>query len=567
MLTKEMDKMKQEIKEHSRPVDSELNRDILSIVDKHGEKMTPFMKLFWQQQKEISLKSGVGRRYHPMIIRWCLSISTKSASAYDELRETFKDGGMLELPSRRMLRNYRNAVTPECGFNPDIIAELIKSSKDYHGTQRYTILTFDEMKIQDNLVWNKYSGDLVGFVDLGDPETNYATFQNADAVATHALAFMVRGIQTSLKFIIAYFATTSVIASQLFPVFWRAVAILEMTCNLPVIATICDGASPNRRFFGMHEDLDGKGDISYVHRTINLYAKERYIYFFSDPPHLLKTARNCLHNSGSGKNSRYLWNNGLHLLWGHISRMYYKDLENGLHLLPKLKIEHIQLNSFSVMRVNLAAQVLSSTVANVLETFGPSDAAATAQFCKMFDMFFDCMNVRSLREGHKKIKPLLLPYRSPQDDRLTWLKGTFIAYLKSWKESTEERPGEFTDSERAKMFISRQTYEGLTISVQSLIESVQFLLGEGMEYVLSNRFSQDPLEEYFGKQRGIGRRQENPTIREFGYNANSIRMQKSVISIEGNVRGRKFDKSRKRWKETTVEKLPTKQMMKRLKKS
>ena len=30
---------------------------------------------------------------------------------------------------------------------------------------------------------------------------------------------------------------------------------------------------------------------------------------------------------------------------------------SGLHLLPKLKLEHVQLTSFSRMRVNLAAQV------------------------------------------------------------------------------------------------------------------------------------------------------------------------------------------------------------------
>ena len=39
-----------------------------------------------------------------------------------------------------------------------------------------------------------------------------------------------------------------------------------------------------------------------VYRTRKVFATdERYVYFFSDPPHLVKTARNCLYNSGSGK--------------------------------------------------------------------------------------------------------------------------------------------------------------------------------------------------------------------------------------------------------------------------
>ena len=561
-LTKELEKMRGELEQYSKPVGNELDGDLLSIIDGNADKMTPFMKLFWQQQKLISSKSAVARRYHPMIIRWCLSISSKSASAYDEIRETFKDGGMLELPSRRTLRNYRNAVTPQCGFNPDIIEELIYICRDFKGVQRYVVLLLDEMKVQDNLVWNKYSGDLIGFVDLGDPQTNYGTLQETDAVATHILAFMLRGIQTSLKFILAYFATTSITGYQLFPIFWRAIGLLETKVKLPVIATVCDGASPNRNFFGMHEDLDGKGSASHTYRTVNLFSMDRYIFFFSDPPHLVKTSRNCLHNSGSGKNSRYMWNNGFHLLWSHISRMFYSDLENGLHLMPKLNTAHIELNSFAVMKVNLAAQVLSSTVAKVLRSFGPPDAAATADFCQHIDTFFDCMNVRSIREGHNKIKPFLLPYRSQEDERFIWLKDTFLQYLQSWQESIEKRPEQFKEAEKAKMFISRQTHEGFVVSVNSLIDAVRFLLNQGMEYVLSNRFCQDPLEEYFGKQRGIGRRHENPSVREFGYNDNVIRVQRSVLSIEGNVRGKKKDTSCKRWKQVSNEPLNTKQQIK-----
>ena len=43
------------------------------------------------------------------------------------------------------------------------------------------------------------------------------------------------------------------------------------------------------------------------------------------------------------------------------------------------------------MRVNLAAQVLSASVAAVLKAFTPPDTAATAQLCEMVDSFFDCI--------------------------------------------------------------------------------------------------------------------------------------------------------------------------------
>ena len=236
-------------------------------------------------------------------------------------------------------------------------------------------------------------------------------------IATHALAFLVQGVCTELKFGLAHFATTGITAAQLMPLFWEAICILEMTCNLWVIAATSDGASPNRRFFCLHKPLDGNADGDVSYRTINLYAPHRFIYFFADAPHLVKTTRNCLKSSGSGTCTRYMWNDGLYVLWQHSEEMFYQDADNGLKLLPKLTYEHVNLTAYSVMRVNLAAQVLSASVASVLKAFGPPEAEGTAKLCEMMDGFFDCLNVRSTTEHQRKRKPFLAPYISDEDRR------------------------------------------------------------------------------------------------------------------------------------------------------
>ena len=82
----------------------------------------------------------------------------------------------------------------------------------------------------------------------------------------------------------------------------------------------------------------------------------------------------------------------------------------------------------------------------------------------------------------------------------------FIEYLKSWKERTENREGEFSQNARARMFLSWQTYEGFQISVKSTIECTKFLLAEGMQYVLTERFCQDPVEEFFWKAETTGKK-------------------------------------------------------------
>ncbi len=115
---------------------------------------------------------------------------------------------------------------------------------------------------------------------------------------------MVTGIASRLKFSLGYFATTTATADQLFLLMWKAIGFVS------------DKASPNQRFYSLHDSGD---KITY--RTKNVFAtdEQRYVYFISDPPHLIKTARNNLANSGSGSNTRrlcvYLYTqNNLHIV-------------------------------------------------------------------------------------------------------------------------------------------------------------------------------------------------------------------------------------------------------------
>ena len=147
------------------------------------------------------------------------------------------------------------------------------------------------------------------------------------------------------------------------------------------------GASQNRRFYRFHKPLDGESDKDVCYRTLNLFAPHRFVYFFADAPHLIKTTRNCLLHSGSSTCTRYMWNNGMYLLWQHITQMFFQDIDSGLRLLPKLTYDHINLNSYSVMRVSFAAQVLSASVSAVLKSFGPPEAQGTAKLCEMVDGF------------------------------------------------------------------------------------------------------------------------------------------------------------------------------------
>ena len=118
-----------------------------------------------------------------------------------------------------------------------------------------------------------------------------------------------------------------------------------------------------------------------------------------------------------------------------------------------------------------------------------------------------------------------------------WLDD-FLQYFKSWKESIETRnDANYTENAESKMFISWQSYEGLQITVLSFKEVCKFLLQQGIPYILSERFCQDDLENYFGKQQAIGRRSDNPTVHYFIYTDNTVTNQFLIRPIGGNVQG------------------------------
>lgn len=128
-----------------------------------------------------------------------------------------------------------------------------------------------------------------------------------------------------------------------------------------------DGASVNRKLLQQHSK-----DNSFVHKVLNPISSDaRQFFFFFDPPHLIKTTRNCW-----ASQARTLWvsskhlhqeiicvclfiqNNGKEIKWGHLWSLYYRNrTSTGMTFVGKLKWEHIKLNSFSKMRVDLAAEV------------------------------------------------------------------------------------------------------------------------------------------------------------------------------------------------------------------
>ena len=101
-IERQIEEMKMEAEKSSVAVDPEISDDFLKILDNSERNLSPFMTLFWQQQKKLFNKSKNGVRYHPMLIRFCLPLAAKSPSCYEELRQS----NILVLPSQKRLKDY-----------------------------------------------------------------------------------------------------------------------------------------------------------------------------------------------------------------------------------------------------------------------------------------------------------------------------------------------------------------------------------------------------------------------------------------------------------------------------
>ena len=106
-----------------------------------------------------------------------------------------------------------------------------------------------------------------------------------------------------------------------------------------------------------------------------------------DTPHLLKSVRNNL------MKYNFCTDSGV-VKWQYIQEFYKSDKAMNIRLAPKLSDKHVYCNTFEKMRVRLASQVLSRTVAAGIYTHSvlgalPPEASATASFWYNMDILFD----------------------------------------------------------------------------------------------------------------------------------------------------------------------------------
>ena len=265
-------------------------------------------------------------RWHPLVIKWCLRIYFKSHGLHKDLRNS----GGLKLPSGRLLSDYKNFWAPKSGWNMANLEKMKTQFKQMKPPKRAKLggLVFKEVKIKEDLVFDSKNWELIGFTDLlGDGTSDRNTKKASDNLATHILQVFFRSMFFNFDYTCAYFLTKETTAIQLNRIFWMGVSMLHIF-GFEIMFCCCDGASSYRLFILLNIDDTSKSFC------INVFSGRR-IFFFSDPPHLIKKLRNSIHKSGFKENNRRytrtLFLDEQYILWDHIYLVYRREIRRPLY--------------------------------------------------------------------------------------------------------------------------------------------------------------------------------------------------------------------------------------------
>jgi hypothetical protein len=193
--------------------------------------------------------------------------------------------------------------------------------------------------------------------------------------------------------------------------------------------------------------------------------------------------------------------------WQHIVNLYQYQKTHGFTLANKLTKQHVLFEK-NKMKVKLAVQVLSKSVANSLLTMCELKIAqfhnvhATVEYLQLFDCLYDIMNSRTLAAQFGKGP---LEAKTEQNWKAVFTKA--VSYILKLKTKNGQ---DVLQSNRYAAFL------GWLVNIKTMTELYSYIVkGGAMNFILTFKLSQDPLENFFSSIRMACGNNNNPTSIQF----------------------------------------------------
>lgn len=302
------------------------------------------------------------RRYSDDVLQFAHSLHFLSPKAYRFVRKT------MSLPCESTLR-MKQSVKGEPGWTLESFAVLQQDPE-----KRDCVLIMDSMHLKSSVQWSPTFKRFVGYEDFG-----CGAYENGD-MAREALVLLAAGLGRSWRAPLAYFLTARPLkAEQQMPLVKEAILRLA-AIHVRVWCLVFDGTNANEATVELLGAVLPESPY-FPHPSI----ADAVVYCILDNSHMIKLARNTL-----ARNEIKCKDGGV-ISWSYIEKLHNLQREEGLRFANKLTTAHVDEWHRRKMKVKLAVQVLSESVADALQFLldqghpSFSGAQATVAFCRLMN--------------------------------------------------------------------------------------------------------------------------------------------------------------------------------------
>ena len=441
------------------------------------QKLPKNLANFIRMQIKLHSRKKHGRRYSPEMKSIAISLFHAGGKAYRLLSKLFI------LPDKSSIHRYISKLPSSTGISQAALKIIEQKVKQMSPRDKLCTLCMDEVSLKTHLFYSIKSDKIIGLEDFCLYRTN--------KVATSALVLLLQSISGNWKQPIAYYLVNGGCPrDELESIIKGAIDKVE-SIGLNVVVVLSDMGS---NFYSLALHLNVTPEQPWF-----IHNDKKYFLMF-DPPHLIKCVRNNL--------MKYCFRFGQYVAaWKDIEDLYEKDSALPIRSAPKLTEKHIHPTNFNKMRVKLATQVLSHTVAASLCMYAslgglPSTAMGTAEFVLKFDSVFDCVNCSTLHSTKKLKCPLndISPNNEFMKEAINFITGLKV----------------FNGNEDVTSRI--KCLKGWAVTLSAILAIWDHLsANHDFKYILTRRLNTDPLENFFGtiRQQGGGGNNDNPTPVQF----------------------------------------------------
>lgn len=438
---------------------------------------------------------GLTEKQFPESVRvFALTLYFHSPRAYNYLRQRFNNN----LPHPKTLQKWYSLSSSngKPGISEDALHVLKKLSEDMNANDQRLLcsLSMDEMSIRRHVQYSDAEKVFYGRITYG-----FRTNADGFEVAKNAIVFMISGINENFNIPVAFHFIKELNSEERASLL-REVLTNVTALNIRVVNVTFDGLPANIKMCKHMGASFSRKDFRPYFTCPDATNK---VYVILDPSHMLKLVRNAL-----GTYKVLYDDNNNKIQWKYIEELELFRCGKGYALAHKLTKKHIQWNR-APMRVHLAAETLSGSVANAMEFLKSkghkefSECDATVHFIRLMNNIFDALNSKKVTSADFKTS-----ITSNNHLRLFSYFQQAIQYILSLR--TEPKGTRLVYSRR------RTAFRGLVIDMMNIQHIFHDLVGSNLTDNLHTfSFSQDPLESLFGRIRSLNGSNDNPNVQQF----------------------------------------------------